>query len=152
MRHEGPVRTVDDLELRTLTWVHWFNQTRLHSALGQVPPVDYEQVRTCQFPPRSHRCRGKSPPLNPCSALVGVLGGYFRRFLAPAWGAQWRRGTYRWPRTAAELGKLSGVRPIYVDSPPRSAAHGGVPGAAVVRRPGVAGWAQAPKNPPTNSH
>jgi len=66
VRHEGPVRTVDDLELRTLTWVHWFNQTRLHSALGHVPPVEYEQARTCQIPPRSNRCRGNSPPpLNP---------------------------------------------------------------------------------------
>jgi putative transposase len=44
VRHEGPVRTVDDLELRTLTWVHWFNQTRLHSALGHVPPIEFEQA------------------------------------------------------------------------------------------------------------
>jgi putative transposase len=44
VRHEGPVRTVDDLELRTLTWVHWFNHTRLHSSLGHVPPVEFEQA------------------------------------------------------------------------------------------------------------
>jgi len=22
--------------------VHWFNQTRLHSSLGHVPPIEYE--------------------------------------------------------------------------------------------------------------
>jgi len=42
VRHEGPWRGVDDLELATLGWVHWFNETRLHSALGHRPPVEYE--------------------------------------------------------------------------------------------------------------
>ncbi len=51
VRHEGPVRTVDDLELRTLTWVHWFNHTRLHSSLGHVPPVEFEQAHYRQNTP-----------------------------------------------------------------------------------------------------
>jgi len=34
VRHEDPVRTVDDLELRTLTWVHGFYQSRVYGALG----------------------------------------------------------------------------------------------------------------------
>lgn len=38
----GPWRGVDDLELATLGWVSWFNQTRLHGSLGYVPPVEYE--------------------------------------------------------------------------------------------------------------
>jgi len=42
VRHEGPWRGVDDLELATANWVHWFNQNRLHSALGYVPPAEYE--------------------------------------------------------------------------------------------------------------
>ena len=41
-KHEGPWRGVDDLELATLSWVHWFNETRLHSSLGHVPPLEYE--------------------------------------------------------------------------------------------------------------
>lgn len=41
-RHEGPWRGVDDLELATLNWVHWFNETRLHSALGHVSPIEFE--------------------------------------------------------------------------------------------------------------
>ena len=37
-----PWRTIDELELATLSWVHWHNQTRLHSYLGDIPPVEYE--------------------------------------------------------------------------------------------------------------
>lgn len=42
VRRDGPFRTVDDLELATLNWVYWFNQNRLHSSLGLVPPIEYE--------------------------------------------------------------------------------------------------------------
>jgi putative transposase len=42
VRHEGPWRGVDDLELATLNWVHWFNESRLHSSIGNLPPVEYE--------------------------------------------------------------------------------------------------------------
>jgi putative transposase len=38
----GPWRTVEDVELATLTWVHWWNTRRLHSAIGDVPPIEYE--------------------------------------------------------------------------------------------------------------
>jgi putative transposase len=36
----GPWRGVDDAEWATLTWVSWWNATRLHSALGYVFPGD----------------------------------------------------------------------------------------------------------------
>lgn len=42
VRHDGPFRGVDDLELATLNWVWWFNETRLHSGIGHVPPVEHE--------------------------------------------------------------------------------------------------------------
>jgi putative transposase len=42
VRHIGPWRGVDDLELATLSWVHWFNNDRLHSGIGHVPPIEYE--------------------------------------------------------------------------------------------------------------
>ena len=38
----GPWRTIDDLELATLTWAHWHNNERLHSYLGDIPPVEFE--------------------------------------------------------------------------------------------------------------
>ena len=44
VRHDGPFRTVDDLELATLSWVHWFNTARLHSALNYATPVEFEDA------------------------------------------------------------------------------------------------------------
>jgi len=33
---------VDELELATLSWVHWFNEIRLHGHCNGVPPAEYE--------------------------------------------------------------------------------------------------------------
>ena len=41
---QGPWRTVADLELATLGWVHWFNNQRLHGYLGDIPPAEYEDA------------------------------------------------------------------------------------------------------------
>ena len=38
----APWKTVEDVELATLGWVHWHNTTRLHGYLGDVPPIEYE--------------------------------------------------------------------------------------------------------------
>ena len=32
-----------ELERETAAWVHWYNTARLHSAIGHVPPVEFEQ-------------------------------------------------------------------------------------------------------------
>ena len=48
VRNRGPWRDVDQLELATLEWVSWFNHTRLHSSLGDIPPVEYEEVHYAQ--------------------------------------------------------------------------------------------------------
>jgi putative transposase len=37
-----PWDDVDELELATLSWVHWFNHDRLHSHCGDIPPVEFE--------------------------------------------------------------------------------------------------------------
>src|SRR5215218_9356555 len=39
-----PWKTVEDVELATLGWVHWHNTERLHGYLGDVPPVEFEAV------------------------------------------------------------------------------------------------------------
>jgi putative transposase len=36
-------RSQAQLELATVDWVAWFNTVRLHSSLGDVPPVEIEQ-------------------------------------------------------------------------------------------------------------
>ena len=38
----GLWKTIDDLELATLGWVHWHNTERLHSYLDDVPPGEFE--------------------------------------------------------------------------------------------------------------
>ena len=42
IRLQGPWRGVDDVELATLGWVHWFNTERLHGTLDDIPPVEFE--------------------------------------------------------------------------------------------------------------
>lgn len=41
--HDGPYKTLADVEYATAGWVEWYNNTRLHSSIGMVPPIEYEQ-------------------------------------------------------------------------------------------------------------
>ena len=38
----GPWKTVEDLELATLGWVHSHNTNRLHGYLGDLPPAEFK--------------------------------------------------------------------------------------------------------------
>ncbi len=40
----GPWKTVEDVELPTLGWVHWHNTERLHGYLGDLPPAEFETL------------------------------------------------------------------------------------------------------------
>ena len=42
--HEGPYPTIADVEFATAGWVDWYNNRRLHSTLGNVPPIEFEQA------------------------------------------------------------------------------------------------------------
>jgi putative transposase len=46
IRHpdQGPWKTVDQVELATLSWVHWYNRERLHGYCGDIPPIEYEEA------------------------------------------------------------------------------------------------------------
>ena len=44
IRREGPWRTVEDVELATLRWVHWWNERRLHGACNDIPPAEFEAL------------------------------------------------------------------------------------------------------------
>ena len=37
--HSGPYKTVADVEYATMAWVDWYNNRRLHSTLGMIPPA-----------------------------------------------------------------------------------------------------------------
>lgn len=40
--HPGAYRTLADVEFATAGWVDWYNTRRLHSSIGQIPPIEYE--------------------------------------------------------------------------------------------------------------
>jgi putative transposase len=42
-RHQHSWTGRTELERATAEWVHWFNHARLHSALGHLPPAEFEQ-------------------------------------------------------------------------------------------------------------
>ncbi|MFC1881539.1 IS3 family transposase [Thermodesulfobacteriota bacterium] len=41
---DGPWRGVQQVELKTLDWVDWFNNHRLFEPIGNIPPVEYEEL------------------------------------------------------------------------------------------------------------
>ena len=48
-RRQGPWSTIEDVELATLGWVHWFNTERLHGTLGDIPPAEFEDRHYAQL-------------------------------------------------------------------------------------------------------
>jgi putative transposase len=42
IRRQAPWRTLEEVELATLTYVDWFNQRRLHGQIGNLPPAELE--------------------------------------------------------------------------------------------------------------
>ena len=42
INRRGPWRSVEQVELETAAWVHWWNTARLHTACDNVPPAEYE--------------------------------------------------------------------------------------------------------------
>ncbi len=62
VRRKGPWRGLDDLEFATMEWVDWFNNRRLFSALGYVPPTEYENNDySSQVPALAGTQQTKSP-------------------------------------------------------------------------------------------
>ncbi len=50
IRARGPWRTADQVELATAAWVAWWNEQRLHSACGDVPPAEFEAAYHQRLP------------------------------------------------------------------------------------------------------
>ena len=40
---EGPWQGAGDVTVATAEWVSWYNNERLHSACGDIPPAEYEK-------------------------------------------------------------------------------------------------------------
>ena len=43
IRQQGPWRKLEDVELATLDWVHWYNNRRLLGPIGYLPPAEHER-------------------------------------------------------------------------------------------------------------
>lgn len=56
---DGPFRTADELELATLSWVHWFNENRLHSSIGYLTPIEMENKYYREMTSQSQPALGK---------------------------------------------------------------------------------------------
>ena len=44
IRKSGPWRNLEEVEFATLEWVDWFNNRRLLEPIGNIPPVELEQL------------------------------------------------------------------------------------------------------------
>lgn len=42
--HDGAYKTLSDVEYATAGWVGWYNAHRLHSSLGYLTPVEFENA------------------------------------------------------------------------------------------------------------
>ena len=42
--HDGPYKTIAEVEYATAGWVDWYNQRRLHGTLGMISPVEFENT------------------------------------------------------------------------------------------------------------
>ena len=42
--HDGPYRTIADVEFATAGWVDWYNNRRLHGTLAMHTPAEYEDA------------------------------------------------------------------------------------------------------------
>jgi transposase InsO family protein len=42
--HDGPYKTLADVEYATAGWVDWYNQRRLHGTLGMISPAEFEDA------------------------------------------------------------------------------------------------------------
>lgn len=84
IRRRGPWRNVDEVELATLEWVHWFNTARLHGALGDVPPDEFEAAfyAAQQADPAGVGIQQPEPPSNP--------GRFSRGWRTRCWLGMWR--------------------------------------------------------------
>ncbi len=38
----GPWRTRRQLEIATIEWIDWYNHSRLHGEIADIPPVEHE--------------------------------------------------------------------------------------------------------------
>ncbi|TSD92864.1 transposase [Gordonia rubripertincta] len=72
--HSSPYKTVSDVEFAAAGWVDWYNNSRLHSSIGQIPPTEFETLHYSGLGPRTspqwrrHKTSGRSVPVREAPA------------------------------------------------------------------------------------
>ena len=44
IRHKGPWKSIDAVEYATADWVDWFNNRRILTPIGEIPPAEFESM------------------------------------------------------------------------------------------------------------
>jgi putative transposase len=72
-----PWKTIEDVELATLGWVHWHNHDRLHSYLGDIPPAEFEAawLEANRRATRQSAVSDETDPAPTISATTSALHG-----------------------------------------------------------------------------
>ncbi|MEU4680930.1 IS3 family transposase [Micromonospora sp. NPDC023737] len=47
---QGTLAGLDDLEIATVEYIDWYNNSRLHGKLEHVPPADHDALHTMTHP------------------------------------------------------------------------------------------------------
>ncbi len=64
----------DGLELAIVKWVGWYNHRRLHGELGDVPPVEFEELWQAQQPPIRASVLRTEDEEHPAALALRALG------------------------------------------------------------------------------
>jgi len=68
----GPWKTVEEVELATLGWVHWHNTQLLHGYLGDLPPAEFEALHAAAHG-SEHSLTTTTPPSTTTRASVNAV-------------------------------------------------------------------------------
>ena len=61
----GPWKTRAQTEIAIYEWISWYNHARIHTSIGDVPPVEYEHNHYSQI-----TTRRRLAPGNPASKIA----------------------------------------------------------------------------------
>ena len=71
IHRQGPWRTPEQVELATLEYIDWWNNRRLHTEIGDIPPAEKEEMYYAeQELNEKASCVRQWPPSNPARSII----------------------------------------------------------------------------------
>jgi putative transposase len=86
IHRKGPWRSLDAVEMATLEWVDWYNNRRIFSTIGDIPPAEAETHHYLTSNPLQP-CRWENPASIEPHSAPNLLARYCR----PHEEGKWRR-------------------------------------------------------------